>query len=352
MTFARPTLTQLISRAQSDIETRLPGADAQIRDSVENVLARVVAGASHGLHGHLVWLSKQLFPDKAEDEFIVRWASIWGLSKNAAVKATGNLTLTGTTGTTCPAATQWQDTDGNTYTQDADVVLAAGTGTAALTAVTAGADGNQAVGVVLSIVTPVAGIDSTAIVSGSGLIGGVDEESTEDLLVRLLERLQTPPSGGGPGDYVAWAKEVAGTTRAWQIANANGLGSVAVYFVMDDKVGTIIPNAGEVAAVQTHVDLEAPVTADVTVYAPTPVTRNFTIHISPDTTAIRAAVQAELEDLILRVGEADGMTLYLSQINEAISIAADEVDHTTTVPAADVVYTVGQIPVFGTITWV
>lgn len=350
MPFTRPTLPTLIARARSDIETRLTGAVATLRNTVESVLARVVAGATHGLHGHLVWLSKQLFPDTAEAELMERWAGIWGINRTAAVKAVLTVDITGSNGSACPDATEWTTADGVLYTQDGAATIAAGTATITVEANVGGADGNQDNGTTLSLVSPVAGIDSDGTVTGT-TTDGVDEESDAALSDRLLARLQSPPKGGGPGDYIAWALEVAGVTRAWEIANGDGYGTVVVYFVRDDDV-TIIPDAGEITEVQNYIDAVAPITADVNVYAPSDQDVDFTIEITPDTAAVRAAVQAELEAYILRAAEADGCTLYISQMNEAISIATGETDHIMTVPAADQVYTTGQLPVMGTITWV
>ncbi len=125
-----------------------------------------------------------------------------------------------------------------------------------------------------------------------------------------------------------------------------------MYFVMDDKSGTIIPDASEVQTVQDYLDTVAPITADVTVYAPTPVTVDFTISVTPDTAAVRAAIEAELEAYILREASANGVSFPLSQLNEAISLAEGETDHTMTVPAAAPTFTTGQIAVMGTVTWV
>ena len=350
MPFVRPTITKLISRAKADIETRLPGSDANIRRSVEAVLARMSSGGAHGLHGHLVWLSKQIMPDTAEDEFMVRWADIWGLSRTPAVKAAGTLTITGVNTTVCPLGTLFQDADGLEYTTDAAVTISGGSATPAVTAVVAGVDSNQDVGALLSLVTPITDIDTTGTVSGSGIIGGLDAETDAALLARLLLRLQSPPKGGGPNDYVNWALEVSGVTRAWQYPNLDGLGTVGVRFVMDDKVGTIIPDASEVAIVQAYLDTLAPVTADVNVYAPVALDLDITSQIAPNTTAVKAAAEAEIAALLLREGEPN-VTLLLSQINEAISIAPGETDHVLTVPAANVVHTNGQIPVVGAYVW-
>jgi uncharacterized phage protein gp47/JayE len=350
MPFTRPTIAQLIERARADIGTRLAGADARLRNSVEDVLARVSSGGTHGLHGHLVWLSRQIMPDTAEDEFMRRWADIYGITPTAAVKSTGSLTITGTNTTVCPAGTEWQDNNGELYDQDANVTIAGGSATAALTARDGGSDGNQSVGALLSLVTPIAGIDSVGTVSGTGLTGGTAAESDESLLNELLVRLQTPPKGGGPGDYVAWALEVSGVTRAWQYPLRDGGGTVAIYFVMDDKVGTIIPSAGEVATVQTYIDTKAPVTAKATVYAPTSVALDITCSLNPNTATVQAACEAEIAAYLLREAE-PGVTLLLSQINEALSIAPGEIDHVLSIPAANVTHTAGQIPIPGVYTW-
>ncbi|MGD8499283.1 MAG: baseplate J/gp47 family protein [Phycisphaerales bacterium] len=341
-----------MSRSQSDIETRVDGSVASLRRSFELAISRAVAGAAHGLHGHLVWASRQMFVDTAEDEFAVRLASIWGIEKTAAAKASGDVDITGTPSTVCPDGTLWALGD-VVYEQDGDATISGG-GSATITveAQEGGADGNQSVGATLSLVNPVAGIDTDGTVSGAGLTGGVDEETTAALRERLLARMQSPPKGGGPGDYEAWALEVSGTTRAWQIANGDGAGTVVLYFVMDNKVGTIIPNGSEVTTVQDYLDTKAPVTADVNVYAPTAVAVDFEIALTPNIDTVKLAVRAELEDYILRNSEADGTTFPLSQLDEAISIATGETDHVMTIPASDPTFTVGQIAIMGDITWV
>ncbi len=69
------------------------------------------------------------------------------------------------------------------------------------------------VGAVLTLSIPIVGVTSEATVS-SEITGGADELTDDQLREQLLERIQTPPNGGGPGDYEGWAKEVAGVTRA------------------------------------------------------------------------------------------------------------------------------------------
>lgn len=326
----------------------LPGS--LLRRALAKVIARVIAGAAHLLHGHLEFISKQIFPDVSEAEYLDRQASLYGIDRKAATFAGGDVTFTGTNATEIPEGTVIQRADGWQYETTEAGTISSGTATVAVTALTAGEDGNADEDTELTLTAPIAGITATATVAAGGLIDGTDEEEDDDLRARLLERLQNPPQGGSQSDYEQWALAVTGVTRAWVYGNYTGIGTVGVTFVCDDDEDSIIPDAGKVEDVQDYIDERRPVTADVTVFAPTADTIDFTISITPDTPAIRAAVEAELTDLLRRKG-APSTTLYLSQINEAISLAEGEEDHELTVPAADINTVSGHIPVMGTITW-
>lgn len=351
MPFSRPTLAELIERAAADVEARLPGADARLRRSNLNVLARVHAGAVHGLYGRLDFLARQIIPDTAEVEFLDRWSSVWGVTRKAAAAAKGNVTITGTNGTVIPLGTLLLRSDGAEFTTDAQVIIAAGTATAAVTAKTPGAAGNSNQNAQLTMSTPIAGANGVVTVAAGGLSGGADVEDDDDLRQRLIDRIQQAPHGGADFDYVAWALEVPGVTRAWVFPAELGLGTVTVRFVRDDDLASMIPDAGEVTAVQDYITARRPVTAQVTVVAPVAVPMNFTFTLlDPNSQAVKDAITAELKDLLRRESKPGG-TILLSHIREAISIAAGENNYTLTVPAADVAHAVGQIATFGAIVW-
>lgn len=350
MPFQRPTLKELRDRAISDLDSRIPGSDARLRRANTSVIATVHAGAAHGLHGHLEYLSKQIIPDTADSEYLDRWASVWKVPRKSATSARGNVVFTGSNGSIVPAGTALQRSDGREYTVDGQVLIAAGTATAAVTAVVAGVDGITESGTTLSLVNPVAGVNPAATVASGGLTGGADIEDDEDLRTRLRLAIRQPAHGGADFDYVNWALEVAGVTRAWCFPNYWGAGTVGVAVVCDDQEGSIIPDAAKVQEVQDYIDYLRPVTADVTVWAPIEKPLDLTILLNPTTSLVQAAVEAELRDLITREAVPNG-TIYLSHIREAISIAAGEIDHVLTAPAADVVCVGGEITILGVITW-
>lgn len=60
MPFARPTLTELITRVITDISSRVTGVDsAVLRRSLLGVIGQSEAGAVHMLYGYLDWIAKQ-----------------------------------------------------------------------------------------------------------------------------------------------------------------------------------------------------------------------------------------------------------------------------------------------------
>tara|TARA_R110002050_G_scaffold269917_1_gene412409 strand:- start:33360 stop:34412 length:1053 start_codon:yes stop_codon:yes gene_type:complete len=349
MAFKRPTLTELNERVVNDIETRVPASEPRLRRSLFNVLARVFSGVVHGLYGYLDYLSKQILPDTADDEYLVRHASIWGLIRKPAAPAIGNVTFTGNNGTVIPAGTLLQRSDSVEFATASEVIIAGGTALATVTAEVAGADGNTDAAIVLNLVSVIAGADSQATIDGSGLTSGSYQEDDTSLRQRVLSRIQQPPHGGALFDYQAWALEVSGVTRAWVSPLELGAGTVTVRFVRDDDV-SIIPDLTEIEAVQDYIDNLRPVTADVTVVAPIAVELNLTIQLTPASSLVQAAVQAELKDLLRRESQPSG-TILLSHLREAISIAAGETDHNLVSPSADVTHSTGEMATMGTITW-
>lgn len=358
MAFVRPTLGELVSRVQADFVSRLDLPGVLLRRTMVAVLARVVAGAVHMLHGHLEFLGAQLFPDTSEDEFLVRQAALFGLVRTAPTFGTCSVGFYGpTAGVTIPAGTRLRSAAGYEFETTADGTLTSyfpfvqpPSAAVSVTAVLAGAAPNVTGGTVLSLESPIAGVQSSAVVLNSPTpIDGVDEETTDALRARLLERIAEPPRGGTSGDYIAWAKQLAGVTRVWVTPLEFGPGTVGVRFVRDNDA-SLIPDAGEVSALQTWIDGLKPAHATVTVIAPVAAPLAMTISVTPDTVAIRAAVTAELTDLLDRTA-APGATTLLSSLLTAIGATPGVTDYTVTVPAADVTHTANQLATLSTITW-
>jgi uncharacterized phage protein gp47/JayE len=355
MPFIRPTLGDLITRIRGDLRGRLSVAGPLLRRAMVDVVGAVWGGAVHGLYGYLDWLARQLFALTAERDQLLRMAKPYGMSPTPATFATGTITVTGTNGTvitTSPTITYRLDAV-TTFHVTAGATISGGTATLGITADIAGSSANLPAGTTLQLESPFAGLNGTATIAAD-ITNGFDEESTEEFRARFLLRLREPPAGGREADYEGWAEAVAGVTRAFVSPLENGLGTVVVRIV-NDNANPITADAGLIAAAQTKLNSERPITAIVTAATPTLSPVAFTIHIVPDTTDTRLAVQAELADLFVRKalpGDLAGSgTIKLSEITTAIGVAAGVTDYTLTVPSANVVPGVGQLPTVGTITW-
>lgn len=351
MPWKREKPTAVLQRTQAEIDIATTGAASKLRFSVENIIARVITMGVQMLDGHIAYIARQIHPTTAEAEYLYsHHGALFDMPPKEPEAAKGAVTFTGVNGVTVPAGTLLRRADNMEYTLDADALISGGTATGNVTAMEAGASGNAVVGVALTLPTPIAAVQSTVTVSGDGLVGGVDVEPEDDYRERILERWRRPPHGGAAHDYIAWAKEVPGITRAWPYPNQQGPGTVTVIVVMDNKEGSIIPSPSEVAVVQEHIEAQRPVTGDVFVVAPTPIEVDFEINISPNSLVVQTAIQNELADLFLRESKPGG-TLLISRIREAVSLAAGEFDHTMVSPTANVVRDFGEISVLGTITF-
>lgn len=349
--YPRPTFTQILDSLQATLNTNLPGTDARLRRSVLNVLSYMLAGAVHGLYGFISYISVQVFPDSATSDYLNRWAAIFGVVRNPAAQAYGNVVFTGVDGTLIPAGSQLSRADQTIFATDADATIASGTITTVVTAVLAGANGNTAPNSTLTFVSPISGVDSNATVDTDGLTKGSDLQDDDGLRQALLNRIQKPPQGGAANDYVVWAKQVAGVTRAWCVPTGGGSPDVTVYFMMDNTYDDGIPLSGDVTTVQNYMNPLIPVTAILTVTAPTATAIDMTIHlIQNDTSGIRAAVEANLKAMI-ESNSSPGGTIYLSNIIETVNLTQGVFACNVTVPSGDVTIASDHIATMGTITW-
>lgn len=350
MPFNRPSLATLIDRIQADLESRIPGADARLRRNVLNAIAAVHAAAVHNIYAYLDFIAKQPFPDTADQEHLERIASLYGLARLPASFAIGDVTFTGTNGSAIPSGTELQTSSGARYVTTDDGAIAGGTADVPVTAVDAGSTGNLIAGTAISLLESVLGVNAQAVVAAAGITGGADVESDDQLRTRVIERLQSPPQGGAKHDYVGWAKAAhPSVTRVWVFPQELGAGTVVVRIVTDNEA-SLTATQPVIDAVQSYIDDIRPLNATVTVDSPVETAVDFDIAVEPNTAEVQAAVTAELEDLFRRVAAPQGI-IPLSQIREAISVAAGETDHVLNSPISNVQLGANEIPVLGAITW-
>lgn len=350
MPFQRPSLAELRARSAGEVASRL-GLSALLPRSVLEAWAWTFATGRHFLHAHLDFLARQHFPQTAEIEGVLRWAELKHVTRKAATFAEGAVGFSGQEGAVVPAGARLARADGVTYVTIDDVTIdPEGVGPGEVMAEAAGAAGDCPAGTALALQSAIAGVASSATVGQAGVLGGADAESDESLRARVIEAWQNPVLGGAQADWVTWTLEVAGVTRAWCRPLAMGPSTVGVTFTVDDAPYGPIPAVQDVTAVRQHLEARRPVGCQLFVFAPLAQPLDFTLQLTPDTAAVRAAVEASLADLLRREAEPGG-TLLLSHVREAISLATGEVDHVLTDPTADVTTTLDRLSTMGTVSY-
>jgi len=355
MAFNRATLPVQLERLLTDLESRIPGADPRLPAHILNAISNAYVGAINELHGHLDYNALQVVPDSADDEHLLRYGNWRGIAKKIAAPSVGFVDMTGTDGAEIPALTVLQRSDGNQVQADSAVTISGGTASVPVTALSTGQITNANAGVSFSLVSPISGVNGSGVVDANGLTGGADLELVEPYRDRIRDLDRSPPHGGNVHDYVHWALEVAGVTRAWSMSNWLGLGTVGVFFVRDNDVD-LIPDAAEVLAVNDYIETLRPAgMASLSVIAPVKLLQNMTIQIKPNTTDVQTAVTADLDDLFLRqaqVEDGNGQGIVpLNDVRDAIQHSTGITGYKVVSPTVDIAPATGNIAQRGTITW-
>ncbi|TYL87450.1 baseplate J/gp47 family protein [Bradyrhizobium cytisi] len=338
MPWSTPTLRDVRSLVRDAVNASLPGADANVPNSVLRVLSDNQGALCHLTLQYVDWLSLQLLPDTAETEWLDRHGNIWlvnsdgSTGRKMATLASGTASFQGTIdGSVVPAGTQLQsgvgmptgsdsanqvvtfETMEDITTSDASLV------TGSIRALDPGSFGNLIDGTSLSMgQNPVPGVSTQ--VNVVHMAGGADTETDDQLRMRILQRIRNPPMGGAQADYVAWALAVPGVTRAWA-APEQGTGTITVRFLMDDLRADDDgwPTPEDVQIVHDYINLKRPVTVkDCYVLAPIKEFIDITIaNLVPDTDEAKAEIEQSVRDMLFMMA-APGQTIFAAWVSYAI----------------------------------
>ncbi|WP_269501114.1 baseplate J/gp47 family protein [Burkholderia sp. IMCC1007] len=386
MPFQRKTLSTLMSEVAADISSSLQGADALLRMAVLRVIGKVQAGMSNLHYGYLDWIAKMAVPFTAEDEYLEGWAALKKVYRKVASQAQLTAQFQGATDAVLSSGTPVVRGDGVSYTVSTTGTVGSG-GTVSVTIVAdvAGSSGNADVGTAVSLGAAVSGIQTSGTITGN-VAAGDDIETNDSLRGRMLEAFQNTPQGGDPRDYVKWATDVPGVTRAWCAPNGFGAGTVVLYTMWDtaeaahggfpqgtngvsqyDQGPGGVPRdtvaSGDQLIVADAIVAVQPVTA--LLYSCAPIANSITISLgglASATTATRQAVFSAISDVFFRDGDPKAGTVNRDDISAAIrSVAGTSgflinqiqgvVGTTTTTYPGNISSGIGQLPVLAAVTY-
>lgn len=357
MGFVARSLNAISAAIRGDLRRELPGTDATVWPNTLAVFSKVVAMAIHLVEQRAAWLYRQIFVSTADVQHLERHAYEWGLARKPASPSIGEIVTTGSPDTIYPA--------GIGYLSGADVfrtvsdarASAAGDLILRVASERAGSALNRPEGDMMLLIDPALQptLAAQATVATYGLGGGADRESDDSLRARVLDRKRRPPQGGAYSDYEQIARAMPGVAKAWAWPFADGPGTVGVWFLFEGRPD-FIPTAPDVVAVREELESRRLIRAGLSVAAPLPVPVDVTITgLAQDTVSVREAIEASIKAALFERGKPgvaiEPFVLSRSWIGEAISLAVGEDRHVLAVPAADIVFTDGQYPVMGTVTY-
>ncbi|MCL2602436.1 MAG: baseplate J/gp47 family protein [Treponema sp.] len=259
MPFRRESLATLSGRISANYESLFRPLDRSPRHSLLKVFSSVDAGIYHQLLGDLEFLSRQIFPDTAEGEFLRQhWSS--KVPPLHAAAASGEVLVSGISGRNVPAGLLFGGASGERYYSESIARIADdGSGRVNVRAQNPGSAANLAAGDRLIIVSGIPpGVDSTATVGAGGISGGTDAESEEEYLVRVLAFLRNPARYGKGGDFAAWAADAtAEVSAAWEFRNFGPLGALLIQVINGNQRDGVRP-VGGLDIVRDYISAHAP----------------------------------------------------------------------------------------------
>ncbi|UXN37833.1 baseplate J/gp47 family protein [Avibacterium paragallinarum] len=354
MPYQSPTLSQLIQQGEQQFLSRFPDLK---RHSVISVLNRVNAALSAGEHKHLDWLAKQIIPTTADEDYLLDYCMYKGVFRKPAIAATGIIRIEAVDAAEIPKGTTWHDSRTElSFIATATQQIDAGTAEIAVQCEAVGNQGNVAVNTQVSLTNAILNVKPKATIIQ--MSGGADLESLSSLLSRLIQRVQYPPAGGASHDYVRWALEVSGITRAWCFPRYYGGGTVGVAIVLDEQAD-ILPTSQDCERVKNYISGHKnsvtglwegmPANVELFVFAPKVRRLDLTIRLMPNTDAVQSAVKSALVSLFR--GLPPGGLLYLSHLRACISNVVTEIDNSLLSVQSDIQLAPDEILVLGEIQW-
>ena len=238
---------------------------------------------------------KIFFPKYAQDyaDVMNDHAEMRGIVRKAATYATGEITITGDSGTEIPAGSSFSTASVNGepavefVTTEATIIGSDGTATVEIRAVIAGTIGNVPAETIILKANNISGI--TGVTNTEETDGGTEQESIESLQARIMDydESQGVSYVGSDSDYKRWAMEVDGVGSAIIISAQDSSGLVTI-IITDANGDPANENLRE--AVYNHI-----MRPDAPEERLAPINGGNILVVAPETIAISVSVTIEAD---------------------------------------------------------
>jgi hypothetical protein len=206
-------------------------------------------------------------------EYLTAKCSDMGIDRKLAVKAHGEVTVTGNANAWIPAKSLFQSDSGyKFYTTQESFIDDNGTATIPIEAENSGTEYNLEANTITLIPMSIGGINS--VTNANPTIDGFNEETDEALYQRYSDFIRQPATSGNIFHYNQWATSVSGVggCRVTELVNGPGTVGVAIVDSNGDKASQDLINK-----VKAYIELKRPAGAKVIVSTPEILTININV---------------------------------------------------------------------------
>jgi uncharacterized phage protein gp47/JayE len=262
-----PTLSQLYNSVLSDLNTELGITIPVFGKNFNRGLAAVIAGILWLEYKTLGLVQKNIFPDSADEDMLVRWGLI-KINRVPFAATSGQyvVTVTGTTGAVIPALTTFKSNDDSTnpdklFILDTEYTLPGSSGSITIRALESGLDSKLIVSDQLTSTSPIALVNSLVVVSSES-VAPVAPETIDDYRRKVLLSFRLEANGGNAASYVIWALAVQGIDRAYPYTKSGASNEINLYLeatIADSTDGKGTPGAGLLSDVEDYIETTVPV---------------------------------------------------------------------------------------------
>lgn len=313
-----------------------------------------VAAQIYSLYVQAEWTRRQCFPQTAQGEDLDKHAKLRGVTRRKATRAVGTVRFyvdeSRETDTEVPEGTVCMTAGGLRFVTDRGGMIPAGEACCEVpvTAVEAGAAGNVGQGTIVYMALPPMGVVACA--NPEALSNGQDEESDEELRLRVLATFQRLANGANNAFYRQAAMSFDGVAAVTVLPRNRGVGTVDVVPAAQGGV----PDQALLDALQAHFDRVREIACDVKVLAPAAETVNVSVKLwareDRSFDAAAAAVRQRLEGWFN--GERLGQPLPRAQLISLIYSVDGVANCRLMEPEADLPVDGVTLPVLGALTMI
>lgn len=300
---------------------------------------------------------KLVFPQTSYGKYLALIGEPEGVTKKLAEKTTGSLKVKGKPGTVLGvgkiAGTISTDIIKSIEFEfiESQTIDETGISYVKVQCTQDGVIGNVQAESISILVTPINGVES--VTNEVKFTNGVDVESDEDYLDRILEKKRTPSTSGNKYHYKNWAKEVTGVGDAKVFPLWNGNGTVKVVIIDSNKHGA---SEELITKVAEHIEENRPIGATVTIVSAQEKQISISVTLIIDTqkytlSQIQTAIEANLAQYYKNIAFVNNYVSYAS-IGNLIFNTDGIIDYSNLLVnggISNIALQAEEIPVLGTV---